>query len=263
MMLSIITINYNNAEGLENTINSVICQDFKDYEYIIIDGGSTDGSVDIIKRHSQCFTFWVSEPDKGIYNAMNKGVKHSSGEYCIFMNSGDIFYNKDVIKNVFSNGYTEDIITGVTIGKDENNICFDTKREVTFLTLYRSTISHQASFIKTALLHKFPYSEDLKIVSDWEFWIKTIILDNCSHIFDSNIVAKIDQTGISVIDNQGREKERSIVLRRNIPERILENFKPLKYADDKMIEYVAKISKTYRLHKITSFILNIICKLIK
>lgn len=263
MKLSIITINYNNSGDLENTIKSVISQDFKDYEYIVIDGGSTDGSIDIIKKYEDEIDYWVSEPDKGIYNAMNKGVDHSNGEYCNFMNSGDLFYNSNVLRNVFSNNYTEDIITGVTIEKDKNKTRFNTNKDITFLTLYRDTISHQASFIKTDILRKYPYNETLEIVSDWEFWIKSLIINNCSHIFDKNIIAKVDTTGISVTNNAVREFERKNVLKENIPARILKDYETLKYTDDQMIKYVAKISKTYRIHKITLFILRIICKLIK
>jgi len=261
--LSIITINYNNKNGLEKTIKSVINQTFDNFEYIIIDGGSNDESVDIIKKYTNKIDFWISEPDKGIYNAMNKGISHAHGKYLNFMNSGDIFYNNNVLKNLFAKNYSEDIITGTTIGNDDNDIRFSTEGRITFLTLYRSTISHQASFIKTDLLHKYPYNENLKIVADWEFWIKALIMANCSHIFDKTIISKIDLTGISITNNVDRENERQKVLNQNIPPRILEDYKPLLYADSQMIEYVAKISKTHRLHKLASFLLRMICKLIK
>lgn len=263
MKLSIITINYNNAKGLKETIKSVVCQDFKDYEYIIIDGGSTDESVQIIKKYSQFITYWVSEKDNGIYNAMNKGVRYTHGTYCLFMNSGDIIYNKNVLKNIFSKKYDMDIITGVTIGKNENDIRFSTEGKVTFLTLYRSTISHQSSFIRTTLLRKYPYNEHLRIVSDWEFWIKTIILNDCTHIFVNDIVAKINLEGISITNSEEREKERSLVLKDMIPSRIIADYEPLKFADDNLIRYVAKISKTYRIRKLTSFILHSLYRLLK
>ena len=89
MILSIITINYNNSDGLQRTIESVLSQTWTDFEWIVIDGGSTDGSLDIIKKHASHFSFWCSEPDTGIYNAMNKGITHAKGEYLNFMNSGD------------------------------------------------------------------------------------------------------------------------------------------------------------------------------
>ena len=112
MKLSVITINFNNRDGLRKTIESVVNQTFKDFEYIIIDGGSTDGSVDVIKEYADRIDYWVSEPDKGIYNAMNKGIDVAKGEYCIFMNSGDCFYVNDVYENVFRELDGVDIIIG-------------------------------------------------------------------------------------------------------------------------------------------------------
>src|SRR5574344_2490955 len=112
MKLSIITINYNNAEGLEKTIKSVINQTFTDYEYIIIDGGSTDGSTDIIKKYRENIDYWVSESDKGIYKAMNKGITYTHGEYLNFMNSGDCFHSSTVLNEVARNFNNTDIIIG-------------------------------------------------------------------------------------------------------------------------------------------------------
>ena len=93
MQLSIITINRNNKTGLEKTIYSVVNQNYKDYEYIVIDGDSSDGSLEVIKRNEKYFSYWVSEPDSGVYQAMNKGIDRANGEYCLFLNSGD--YLKD------------------------------------------------------------------------------------------------------------------------------------------------------------------------
>ena len=101
MKFSIITINYNNCEGLRRTIESVVNQTCHDFEYIIIDGGSTDGSVDVIKQYADQIDYWVSEPDKGIYNAMNKGVAVAKGEYCLFLNSGDSLHNNSALAKVF------------------------------------------------------------------------------------------------------------------------------------------------------------------
>ena len=112
MKYSIITINYNNADGLRRTIESVVSQTYADYEYLIIDGGSTDGSVNAIKEYEDKISYWVSEKDGGIYNAMNKGVKVAHGEYLIFMDSGDVFYNDRVLENIESFQKTDDIIVG-------------------------------------------------------------------------------------------------------------------------------------------------------
>ena len=102
MKYSIITVNYNNKEGLRKTIESVVRQTYRDFEFIVIDGGSTDGSTDILKEYDEQINYWVSEKDSGIYNAMNKGIKKSIGDYLIFMNSGDCFYQNDVLETVNS-----------------------------------------------------------------------------------------------------------------------------------------------------------------
>lgn len=100
MKISVITVNYNNKKGLEATINSVISQKYLDFEFIIVDGNSNDGSKDIIYKKRNYITKWISEPDSGIYNAMNKGVKMSTGDYLIFMNSGDEFYDTQVLDKI-------------------------------------------------------------------------------------------------------------------------------------------------------------------
>ena len=112
MKFSIITINYNNKEGLEKTIQSVLGQTFHDYQFIIIDGGSTDGSLDIIKQNADHIDYWVSEPDGGRYPAMNKGIKQAKGDFLNFMNSGDTFHSPTVLEDIAKMNLTEDIITG-------------------------------------------------------------------------------------------------------------------------------------------------------
>lgn len=102
MKVSIITVNFNNAVGLERTIESVVRQPKELYEYIIIDGGSTDGSVEIIKKYEQYVTYWTSEKDNGIYDAMNKGIKEASGDFCNFLNSGDCYHDARVLSNLNS-----------------------------------------------------------------------------------------------------------------------------------------------------------------
>ena len=102
MLISIITVNYNDSSGLLKTIKSVIGQKFSDFEYIIIDGGSVDGSKDVILKHQEHFSHWVSEEDRGIYHAMNKGIKAARGEYLLFLNSGDYLHSEVVLQRVSS-----------------------------------------------------------------------------------------------------------------------------------------------------------------
>lgn len=112
MKYSIITVNYNNKEGLRNTIESVIHQTYRDFEFIVIDGGSTDGSAEVLKEYDSQITYWVSEKDKGIYNAMNKGIAKATGDYLNFMNSGDCFYDEGVLGRVARVETDADFIVG-------------------------------------------------------------------------------------------------------------------------------------------------------
>jgi len=201
MKLSIITINRNNAAGLETTIQSVICQGFVDYEYIVIDGNSTDGSVDIIKKYSEHIHYWVSEPDSGIYNAMNKGIKKANGEYVIFMNAGDCFLSGDTLMNIFSKERTTDIVIGNLIKKWKTK---DEKRIVSGKITFYNFISgflilpHQASFIKRSLFDEIGfYDENLKITSDWKFFLFALFKYNKSIEVIDEFVASMDTTGIS------------------------------------------------------------------
>jgi glycosyltransferase involved in cell wall biosynthesis len=194
--LSIISINYNNKAGLQRTIDSVLCQTWKDFEWIIIDGGSTDGSKELIEKNQQHFTYWCSEPDNGVYHAMNKGVSHASGEYVNFMNSGDAFYDKGVLQKIVDLNSQADIISGKAVHTDSLKPLFRYNGSL-LMQLYVTTISHQGAFIKKSLLNKYPYDENFKIVSDWKFWLQTIIWGDAKVQDTDILVAKYDLTGIS------------------------------------------------------------------
>ena len=110
--ISIITINYNNASGLEKTIRSVVEQTYNEYEYIIIDGASSDKSKEVIQEYQRYIDFWCSEKDSGIYNAMNKGIQKASGEYLLFLNSGDVLNNSAVLADIHGFLSGEDFVYG-------------------------------------------------------------------------------------------------------------------------------------------------------
>lgn len=114
-MISIITINFNNKNGLIKTLNSVISQTCKEFEWIIIDGGSTDGSKELLENYSEHITYWVSEPDNGIYHAMNKGIRVAKGDYLQFLNSGDYLANNKTIEDFYNENFTDDVIYGNAI----------------------------------------------------------------------------------------------------------------------------------------------------
>lgn len=181
--LSIITINFNNAGGLEKTIKSVISQSFNDLEFIVIDGGSTDTSVEILKKYSNKINHWVSEKDKGVYNAQNKGIDAAHGEYCLFLNSGDYLVNEKVLSKVFSNNLSEDIVYG-NMKVDWNNGKITTEKmpdKITFSHMFRDTVWHPVSFIKKLLFTRYgKFNEMYRIVGDYEFFYRTIIENKAS-----------------------------------------------------------------------------------
>ena len=112
MRLSIITVNYNNCMGLQRTMDSVIAQSFEDYEWLVIDGGSSDGSRELIEQNAEHFTYWVSEPDHGVYHAMNKGIAKAKGDYMCFLNSGDVYADAHVLERVFDYPLGQDLVFG-------------------------------------------------------------------------------------------------------------------------------------------------------
>lgn len=226
MRYSIITINYNNKDGLEKTINSVLGQTCHDYQFIIIDGGSTDGSVDIIKKYADHIDYWVSESDKGRYNAMNKGIKQATGDYLNFMNSGDTFHSSRVLEDITNMNYAEDIITGGFYDQEKGIKHIIKPQKVTLLTMRKNTFNHQATFYKKELFQKRLYDENYIIQSDAKFNYLSIIYDNCSVRITDYIVADYDFNGISsnlaIVD-----KEWDQLLAELFPPRILEDYKSM------------------------------------
>lgn len=232
MRYSIITINYNNGHGLQQTIDSVLGQVYRDFEYIVIDGGSTDSSVEILKKYDDKIHFWVSEPDNGIYHAMNKGVAHAHGEYCIFMNSGDCFYNQTVLERVNAADPTEDVVVGkVAVDLQDHIISPPPKGNLTMYHLYSGSIPHQGSFIKTDLLRQFPYDEKLKISSDWKFFVQILILNNGSIRYLDEFVARYDTDGLSSNNPKMMRQEKEDVMAALFPPRVLADYRTMKQSE--------------------------------
>jgi GT2 family glycosyltransferase len=227
MKLSIITINYNDAIGLEKTIQSVIEQDFNDYEYIVIDGGSSDNSKSIIEKYQSKITHWVSEKDKGIYNAMNKGIAKASGEYCLFINSGDFIAKSNVLTKMLEHQYTADIIYGnMIIDWGEGKLEYGKMpSKITFHQMFIDTLWHPVSLIKRNLFEKYGnYNENYKMVADYDFFFNVIIMKNASLQYIDMNVAVYNMKGLSSIEeNKNLEQsERQAVLINYLPERIID-----------------------------------------
>ncbi len=263
MKLSLITINYNNAEGLRKTIESVLAQTFTDFEYIIVDGASTDGSLSILKdevskltspsgdgvsafcetkdgdaisrcaeniekgwRYTSEWLKIVSEPDKGIYNAMNKGIRMASGEYLLFLNSCDTLAERMTLEQVFAQEFTEDLVYGYQWddidGRRVEELCLDVPY-ITFDTLRNSHIPHQSLFIRREVFMQHElYREEYRIISDWAFEMLAIFKWNCTIRRIPTFVAVYDTQGISS-DN---DKVPQYTERRNFLEKEFRLFMP-------------------------------------
>ncbi|WP_427875220.1 glycosyltransferase family 2 protein [Flavobacterium sp. MMS24-S5] len=181
--ISIITINYNNLDGLKRTVESVVNQTWKDFEYIVIDGGSLDNSVAYLESQTKHIDYWVSEPDKGIYNAMNKGIAKAKGDYLIFLNSGDHFFDDNILAENNKFLKEKDIIYFNLQVVDKNEKFIKTyPEELPFSYFVKDTLPHPAAFIKAALFSTVGlYDENLRIVSDWKFFIESVCKFNCSY----------------------------------------------------------------------------------
>jgi len=227
---SIITINLNNVIGLERTINSVFNQTYTDFEYIVIDGGSKDGSAELISSYSNQLTYWISEPDTGIYQAMNKGIQRANGEYLLFLNSGDFLVGNDVLKEVFQIDFREDIVVGNCNVSQEGKFIFRAipPDEISLAAFLGKTIPHQSSFFRRELFRKFGlYSENFRIHADLEFFLKTIIIGNCSYLKIPIIISDYNLDGISSDINYTIicDTEKETIIKALIPTRILFDYK--------------------------------------
>jgi len=278
--LSIITINLNNVEGLRKTIESVISQTSTDFEYIIIDGGSTDGSLEVIKSFTNIppgkyytqhltskiqhcpISYWLSEPDSGIYNAMNKGIELARGEFCQFLNSGDILVSDCVTSYMLQDlDYKYGFIYGGTekyLGTKRLNTKLAINMDITnpsFMVFYLGSLNHGSVYIKSHLFQQYGlYDESFKIVSDWKFYIETIIFGNESICKKNKIICRFDITGISNTNGELNKLEREQVLKELIPERILIDYK--KYSSD------IKIIQTLKQNKFVWNLIYVIYRLI-
>lgn len=203
MRFSVITINRNNAEGLERTIKSIIIQQRELYEFIIIDGASTDDSVNIIKKYQSYIRYYISEPDKGIYHAMNKGIAQAQGEYAIFINSGDEFSYANALYDVNNRSKlsTDFIFCGWIRAKSYTKkvYCLPAPKLTLYKMLYKSyCVCHQATFTKISVLKELQgYDEEMKISSDICFLMKSLVIHNKSYETLPFHITYFDITGIS------------------------------------------------------------------
>jgi glycosyltransferase involved in cell wall biosynthesis len=196
LKLSIITINKNNAAGLEKTCLSVISQTYQDFEWVIIDGASQDNSVDIINKYSHKTAYWVSEPDSGVYNAMNKGINIATGEYLLFLNSGDYLFFPWTLQEAIdeiSNSEFADVYFSDTVLN--NYKVWRYPQNITLKYLIKRNINPQNCLISRELFKHRLYDESYLFLADWLFFVKEVI--------NYNISFKHIKTNISIYDTGG------------------------------------------------------------
>ena len=272
MKISIITVNLNNAEGLKATLESVAMQSYKEFEHIIIDGGSSDGSVPVIKSYEESIIAnrfnhktqyplisWKSERDGGIYDAMNKGVKNASGKYLYFLNSGDTLSTPFVIKEMIESLDGSDILIGRVnmsfCGKIVDKTALLSEKDMSLYYMYLHGINHQSAIIKRDLLVETPYDTSIKLGADWKFFVQTIVLSGVTVKFLDFIFTNYDISGISS-NTEEVKRERDFVLNTIVPKRIACDYLAIlpNYYEVVRVQWLLNHPLWYKIYRwITSF----------
>lgn len=276
MRLSIVTINYNNAEGLCKTLASVASQSYRDIEHIIVDAASTDGSVDIIREYESAnrssvhplTLIWSSKKDKGVYNGMNIGIKRATGDYIQILNSGDILAANDVTERMLAAmpegvsilyGNMLKSYDGKSVVRDN---CGGISSTDSFLYFYKGTLNHDSAYIRRDLFDKYGlYNEQMKICSDWEWYVKAIALGGENAVYTNIDVTIFDMNGVSESGGKNAElikKERREFLEKILPASVLKDYDTYAFPIDQY-----RRLKRHHLWGIVYFIERVLFKLEK
>lgn len=267
MKFSVITVCFNDHKGIEKTVRSVVEQTCSDYEYIIIDGGSTDGSINVIEKYRDKIHYWVSEKDNGVYAAMNKAIRVAKGDYCIFMNSGDSFFSNDVLEKVkYLNLDCDLAVGGASMTREEKLLSsvLPPKSVSVGFWLYHSVI-HQAAFMRTAYLKENFYDESFKIVADWKYMLSEYLSRRYIYQSIPFTICCFDTTGVSS-NEEKRNAEREKALKEILPPMIYDDYKkyaglkPL-YSNDTLLNNLNEVCKYKTLVRLLSKGLSVILKL--
>lgn len=261
--ISIITINFNNLKGLQKTFESVVNQTNKDFEYIIIDGGSSDGGKEFLVQNSHKLTYWISEKDFGVYNAMNKGIKVAKGEYLLFLNSGDFLIDDSVIEKVIEKIDSRHSFYYGNLFYSLNNIrthIWIPPAELTFSYFFLHSLPHPSSFIKRNLFEKyFLYNEEYKIVSDWEFFIYCICKKDETYQYLNINISDFDNSGISSTLNNLNliQKEKEDVFNKHF-KHFKDDYKTLEFCTTKRFKQINFIKENKLKWSILKGLINIL-----
>ena len=247
---------------MRKTLASVAAQTYRDIEHIIVDGGSTDGSVDIIRDYEETIhhtpytihLIWLSEKDNGIYDAMNKGVEKASGDYLYFLNSGDAFATPDVVQEMMKIFDGTDIIIG-RVNRTNNGKVFGqtnllSEKDMSLYKMYLGGINHQSALIRRELLVETPYDATIKYGADWKFFVQTIVLKGATTKFVDEIFANYDVAGLSSNTPEVR-KERETILKTILPERVARDYLAIAphYYEVTRVEWLLRHPFWYKIYR--------------
>ncbi len=228
--ISIITICYNEP-NVEKTCESIVNQTWLDFEWIVVDGCSNKETLAVFEKYKDKMSVFISEPDSGIYNAMNKGIKLANGDYINFLNAGDYYKDSEVLANVVGE-LDADVVYGDLefINPDGTTYIWEAKSKIDDKLLITSTIPHPSAFIKSDLFKRYGgYNEANKIVSDWEKWIEFFKVYKCSYKHINQLCSVFNKNGISSNNYELCHKERSSVVNKYFTKNEIEN-NTLKYS---------------------------------
>jgi glycosyltransferase involved in cell wall biosynthesis len=221
MRLSIITVNLNNKAGLEHTLRSVVEQTNRDFESIVVDGLSNDGSRDVIAAYEGRVSKWVSEKDSGIFNGMNKGIRMAEGEYLLFLNSGDYLYSRDTLNQVFKHRFSEDfIVFDIELVKKEGREFHSLNKDPRAIII-SGPIFHQAVFHRSSVFQKLGmYDETFKMAADYQLFLKAFFTAGCSYRIIHEVLSVYDNIcGLSsnishaeLLHNERRKAQRTVFI---------------------------------------------------
>lgn len=256
--ITVITVVYNDCKGLEITANSIISQtSLSNVEWIVIDADSKDGTIDVVRKYKQHITHTISEPDNGIYDGMNKGIGLANGEYTIFMNSGDTFADKDVIKNTleFISKNEADYISGNTYHTIDNRITgkhiAPSKISATFF--FTDALCHQSTFIKTDRLKKYGgYDCKYKITADAKFFFEDIVLRNAKYQKIEIFVSRYGINGISACNPTRVQQEKMQFLSSLLPPLVKEDLQRVAFGKTNIERIFARLKHKGILYRIIS-----------
>ena len=235
-MITIVTVCFNVEDTIEETMQSVMGQTYSDKEYLIIDGSSTDQTMNIIGKYSDCdYLRVVSEPDNGLYDAMNKSLCLAKGDYVIFLNSGDVFCDEKVLEDMAPH-LTADIVYGNVIRKKHTGDVVEKypgKYKLFWLLLQGKMVSHQVLFTRTDIMRKYGFDESYKITADFNFLVRAVH-DKCSQCYvDRNVSVMENREGISA-------RPENLDIMRAEDDRSLKEYFPFWYYVLKPVKYVAR-----------------------